>query len=90
MPDVPFFKKEDDGMEIDVISGMISNLGFPILAYLLMVKTNNDMTKAHKEEVKEMNEQFEKRMDKMIDSLDNNTKVIEEMKVFLESKENEK
>lgn len=73
-----------DGMEI--VSQLVSTVGFPIVAYLLMVKTNNDLNKQHREEVREMNESFAVRNDKVIEALENNTRAVSELSAFMKGK----
>ena len=54
------------------ISQLISSVGFPIVACILMWKTTQDMTKAHAEETKIMR-----------DSLNENTVVLSELKTLM-------
>lgn len=81
----------------EVIEKLVSSVGFPILAYLLMVKTNTDQQAAHKEEVQKMNDAFEKRMEslqanlmsnytRLDETLERNTDVLSALKNLLEVK----
>lgn len=81
----------------EVIEKLVSSVGFPILAYLLMVKTNIDQQAAHKEEVQKMNDAFEKRMEslqanlmsnytRLDETLERNTDVLSALKNLLEVK----
>lgn len=46
-------------MDIEVITQLISNVGFPILAFLLMYKNNRDMAAQHQNEVHELSKVIE-------------------------------
>lgn len=59
---------------LDAISSFISSIGFPIAAFLIMVKLNKDQSKSHKEE-----------MDNLKDVLSNNTAAIEKVSERLTS-----
>jgi hypothetical protein len=59
-------------MDPTQISQLISAVGFPIVACILMWKTTQDMTKAHAEETKIMR-----------DSLNENTVVLSELKTLM-------
>lgn len=60
-------------MDIQTISQVISSIGFPIVACLIMWKALQDSTAAHKEE-----------MDAIKESLNQNTVVLAELKQMLQ------
>lgn len=68
---------------VDIIRDLVSTVGFPIVAYFLMVKSNSDMMKAHKEEMKETTESMREAQDKIVIALEKNTEVIEELKTIV-------
>lgn len=70
----------------NMVSQLVSTVGFPIVAYLLMVKTNNELNKQHREEVKEMNESFAVRNDKVLEAVENNTKALSELSTFMKGR----
>lgn len=41
-------------MEMQEIINIISNVGFPIVAFGLMYKNNRDMSQTHKDEIREL------------------------------------
>lgn len=53
---------------VNMISGLISSVGFPIFAFLLMVKTNRDQATEHKKEVEEMQVAFNERNKEMMEA----------------------
>ena len=57
--------KGGDYMDISAIASIISSVGFPIAACCYMFYLNQKQTEQHKEEI-----------DKLRESLDNNTKVM--------------
>ena len=60
-------------MDIQTLTQLISSVGFPIVACLIMWKALQDSTAAHKEE-----------MDAMRESLNQNTVVLAELKQMLQ------
>lgn len=60
-------------MDIQTLTQLISSVGFPIVACLIMWKALQDSTAAHKEE-----------MDAMKESLNQNTVVLAELKQMLQ------
>lgn len=60
-------------MDIQTLSQLVSSVGFPIVACLIMWKALQDSTAAHKEE-----------MDAMKESLNQNTVVLAELKQMLQ------
>lgn len=56
------------GDSVNVISGLISSVGFPIFAFLLMVKTNHDQSQEHKKEVEQMQISFNERNKEMTEA----------------------
>ena len=60
-------------MDVQTISTLISSVGFPIVACLIMWKALQDSTSAHQEE-----------MDAMRESLNQNTVVLAELKQMLQ------
>jgi len=65
-------------MDYTQISTLITSVGFPIVACIIMWKTLQDSTAAHKEE-----------MDAIRDSLNKNTVVLAELKTLIEDLRNE-
>ena len=61
-------------MDATQASQLISSVGFPIVACMIMWKTLQDTTDAHKEE-----------MDAMKESLNHNTVVLAELKTLIQS-----
>ena len=61
-------------MDATQASQLISSVGFPIVACMIMWKTLQDSTEAHKEE-----------MDAMKESLNHNTVVLMELKTLIQS-----
>ena len=61
-------------MDATQVSQLVSSVGFPIVACVIMWKTLPDSTVAHKEE-----------MDAMKDSLNHNTVVLAELKTLIQS-----
>lgn len=61
-------------MDATQVSQLISSVGFPIVACMIMWKTLQDSTAAHKEE-----------MDAMKESLNHNTVVLAELKLLIQS-----
>lgn len=61
-------------MDMDTFSQLISTIGFPILAYMIMVKSNHDLQERHTEEMKAMT-----------DALDNNTQVLQALRIEFET-----
>lgn len=61
-------------MDTTQVSQLISGVGFPIVACMIMWKTLQDSTAAHKEE-----------MDAMKESLNHNTVVLAELKTLIQS-----
>ena len=61
-------------MDTTQVSQLISGLGFPVVACMIMWKTLQDSTAAHKEE-----------MDAMKESLNHNTVVLAELKTLIQS-----
>lgn len=61
-------------MDTTQVSQLISGVGFPIVACMIMWKTLQDSTEAHKEE-----------MDAMKESLNHNTVVLAELKTLIQS-----
>lgn len=59
----------------DLLSAFIASVGFPIAAFLIMVKINKDQTAAHKEE-----------MDAVKQALKENTEAINNLRVELTRK----
>lgn len=41
-------------MDMNEIISIVSNVGFPIVAFVLMYKNNRDMAQSHKEEIREL------------------------------------
>ncbi len=60
-------------MDIQTLTQLVSSVGFPIVACLIMWKALQDSTSAHKEE-----------MDAMRESLNQNTVVLAELKQMLQ------
>lgn len=60
-------------MDIQTLTQLVSSVGFPIVACLIMWKALQDSTAAHKEE-----------MDAMKESLNQNTVVLAELKQMLQ------
>ena len=60
-------------MDIQTLTQLVSSVGFPIVACLVMWKALQDSTSAHKEE-----------MDAMRESLNQNTVVLAELKQMLQ------
>ena len=60
-------------MDIQTLTQLVSSVGFPIVACLIMWKSLQDSTAAHKEE-----------MDAMRESLNQNTVVLTELKQMLQ------
>ena len=65
-------------MDTTQLSQLISSVGFPIVACMIMWKTLQDSTAAHKEE-----------MDAMKESLNHNTVVLAELKTLIQSLQKE-
>ena len=65
-------------MDATQASQLISSVGFPIVACMIMWKTLQDSTAAHKEE-----------MDAMKESLNHNTLVLAELKTLIQSLQRE-
>lgn len=61
-------------MDATQASQLISSVGFPIVACMIMWKTLQDSTESHKEE-----------MDAMKESLNHNTVVLAELKTLIQS-----
>lgn len=61
-------------MDATQVSQIVSNVGFPIVACMIMWKTLQDSTAAHKEE-----------MDAMKESLNHNTIVLTELKTLIQN-----
>lgn len=61
-------------MDATQASQLISSIGFPIVACMIMWKTLQDSTAAHKEE-----------MDAMKESLNHNTVVLAELKTLIQN-----
>lgn len=61
-------------MDVTQASQLISSIGFPIVACMIMWKTLQDSTAAHKEE-----------MDAMKESLNHNTLVLAELKTLIQN-----
>lgn len=61
-------------MDANQVSQLISSIGFPIVACMIMWKTLQDSTVAHKEE-----------MDAMKESLNHNTVVLAELKTLIQN-----
>lgn len=60
-------------MDINQISQLISSVGFPIIACVIMWKTLQDSTEAHKEEI-----------DALRESLNKNTMILTELKQLIQ------
>lgn len=60
-------------MELNDIASLISSIGFPIVACIIMWKTMQETTSAHKQEV-----------DGLRDSLERNTTILTELKTMLQ------
>lgn len=60
-------------MDVQTLTQLVSSVGFPIVACLIMWKALQDSTAAHKEE-----------MDAMRESLNQNTVVLAELKQMLQ------
>ena len=60
-------------MDINQISQLISAVGFPIIACIIMWKTLQDSTEAHKEEI-----------DALRESLNKNTMILTELKQLIQ------
>lgn len=65
-------------MDATQVSQLISSVGFPIVACMIMWKTLEDSTEAHKEE-----------MDAIKESLNHNTVVLAELKTLIRSMRND-
>ena len=65
-------------MDISTIASLISSVGFPIAACCYMVYLHNKSEERHREEV-----------DKLRQSLDNNTKVMQKICTILKIEEDE-
>lgn len=65
------------------ITTLISGIGFPIVAYLLMVRSNKELQDAHREEIESLNKAFNERMERVTEALDKNTEVIDALKSLL-------
>ena len=61
-------------MDATQVSQLVSSVGFPIVACMIMWKTLQDSTAAHKEE-----------MDAMKESLNHNTVVLVELKTLIQN-----
>lgn len=53
---------------VSVVSGLISSVGFPIFAFLLMVKTNREQSQEHKKEVEKMQVSFNERNKELMEA----------------------
>lgn len=62
---------------IDMGVSLISSVGFPIVAYFMMVKSNQQMQENHRDEVKNLNDSYALRNKEMTEALDRNTKVLD-------------
>lgn len=60
---------------VNIISTLVSNIGFPIIACGYMYKMNREQAKQHKEE-----------SDALSKALDNNTLIITQLKVEIETR----
>lgn len=65
------------------ITTLISGIGFPIVAYLLMVRSNKELQNAHREEIESLNKAFNERMERVTEALDKNTEVIDALKSLI-------
>ena len=61
-------------MDIQAISNLISNVGFPIVCVIILWKQTQDQTAKHKEE-----------MDKLSESVHNNTIALTELTTIIKS-----
>lgn len=64
---------------VDVASSLISSVGFPIFAFLLMVKTNREQAKNHKEEVEKMQTSFTERNRELMSQMQEDNRLMREV-----------
>lgn len=64
---------------VDVASTLISSVGFPICAFLLMLKANNEQSKAHKEEVEKMQTSFTERNRELMEKMQEDNRLMREV-----------
>jgi len=70
-------------MDANAVIQAIGSVGFPIVMCLIMalyIKYTNDK---HTEQIKELNAQHTEEVKNMVTSIDNNTKVIQELTLYI-------
>lgn len=75
-------------MELSSIVSLIGTLGFPIVACLCMGWFVKYQLDTNNKQIKEMNEEHRKEIKEVTKSLDNNTKVMQELIIYIKGENN--
>lgn len=71
-------------MDISAIVSVISTVGFPIVMCIIMFKYIATLTENHKEEIKLLKDSMSSNMDKLDQSIDNNSKLLVDLKTLIQ------
>lgn len=71
-------------MDISAIVSIISTVGFPIVMCIIMFKYITTLTENHKEEIKLLKDSMSSNMCKLDQSIDNNSKLLVELKTLIQ------
>ena len=71
-------------MDISAIVSIISTVGFPIVMCIIMFKYITTLTENHKEEIKLLKNSMSSNMYKLDQSIDNNSKLLVELKTLIQ------